>query len=352
MKRESKKIFKLSNLGLIKLFKPLYTLSNFSKILVLIISIISFSFAPNLLAKDTKSNPKYPILIFDNVGDPSIPGKLRSSKTKFPAKTQNPPTRLGLDELNISGSQQFTGKNLPKLMKKLKFYKGYVVDLRQESHGFLDNRPVSWYGKKNAANKDKTPEEIEKQEKQLVADLQKSMGGNVPNHLIYGKTIVYTRIKVGTPPLAKIKFKPNIVAYLHANTEEEIVKHHGLQYQRFYIQDFNEPSSAEIDRFVEFVKSLPKKTWLHFHCHAGKGRTTTFMVMYDMIKNAHQVEMNDIFRRQTLIGGQNLLETKKESSGGDVVTFEKRLKMLTSFYDYAKDPEGYAKRSWSDWLKN
>ncbi|WP_186645964.1 hypothetical protein [Fluviispira vulneris] len=22
--------------------------------------------------------------------------------------------------------------------------------------------------------------------------------------------------------------------------------------------------------------------WLHFYCHAGKGRTTTFLVMYDM----------------------------------------------------------------------
>lgn len=43
-------------------------------------------------------------------------------------------------------------------------------------------------------------------------------------------------------------------------------------------------SPENIDEFIKLYKSLPKDAWLHFHCEAGKGRTTTFLAMYDMMK--------------------------------------------------------------------
>ncbi|MBU3197100.1 hypothetical protein KPL26_10470 [Clostridium algidicarnis] len=56
-----------------------------------------------------------------------------------------------------------------------------------------------------------------------------------------------------------------------------------------------------VDCFVSLVKSQPKNTWLHFHCKQGIGSTTTFMIMYDMIKNAHHVTADDIIKRQLLL---------------------------------------------------
>ena len=36
-----------------------------------------------------------------------------------------------------------------------------IVDLRQESHGFLNGNAISWYGTRNAANEGKIGRQIE-----------------------------------------------------------------------------------------------------------------------------------------------------------------------------------------------
>ena len=41
----------------------------------------------------------------------------------------------------------------------------------------------------------------------------------------------------------------------------------------------------------------------HFHCKEGIGRTTTFMIMYDIMKNYKEVSLNDIIKRQYLPSG-------------------------------------------------
>ena len=50
----------------------------------------------------------------------------------------------------------------------------YIVDLRQENHGFFNNDAVSWYGKRDWANIGKSREEIIRQEMNLLkANLNK-----------------------------------------------------------------------------------------------------------------------------------------------------------------------------------
>ncbi len=46
------------------------------------------------------------------------------------------------------------------------------------------------------------------------------------------------------------------------------------------VTDDMAPDAAQTDRFVEFCRTMAPGTWLHIHCRAGHGRTTTFMVMY------------------------------------------------------------------------
>ena len=64
----------------------------------------------------------------------------------------------------------------------------------------------------------------------------------------------------------------------------EVAAVHGLEYMRLATLDFYRPSDRVVNKFVELIKNNPN-SWLHLHCHVGKGRTTTFMAMYDMFYN-------------------------------------------------------------------
>lgn len=278
----------------------------------------------------------YPYLIFDSDGNPEFPKNFRSSKTPYPKTTSKTPSRLGLDTLNMSGSAQFTHSNFNNMIHALGIKAGYVIDLRQESHGFLDGTPVSWYGIKNGVNKNKTPEEIALLENSLIEALNMKK-----------KVVVFKHIETGN----KESFKPVLTSYQHASDEKTFVLNNGFNYARFYVLDHYPPTDAQIDEFVQFIKTLSQPSWLHFHCHAGHGRTTTFIVMYDMIRNAHHVSMSDIIQRQALIGGENLIDVTDDGTWRITIN-KNRLHIIEAFYQFVKDPKGYSAGTWSAWRAN
>ncbi|TMM11177.1 MAG: protein tyrosine phosphatase, partial [Actinobacteria bacterium] len=115
-------------------------------------------------------------------------------------------------------------------------------------------------------------------------------------------------------------------------TEQEVADAAGFGYFHLTVPDHYRPQNEQVDRFVAFVRDLPPNTWLHFHCRAGVGRTTTFMAMYDMLRDAKTLSMNDILRRQVAVGGKDLLGG--DVSGNDNKT--ERVQFLRQFYDYAQ----------------
>lgn len=61
---------------------------------------------------------------------------------------------IGMDKLNISGSGQFTEFNLPLIQKEIgNDFSIIDVDLREESHGFINGIAISFANSKNNANK-------------------------------------------------------------------------------------------------------------------------------------------------------------------------------------------------------
>ena len=86
-----------------------------------------------------------------------------------------PPTRKGLDVLRASGSAQPTAAGFASLYATLSAAASgapvYDIDLRQESHGFADGMPVSWFEKRNQANEGKTPEEVAADETARLSEL-------------------------------------------------------------------------------------------------------------------------------------------------------------------------------------
>lgn len=111
-----------------------------------------------------------------------------------------------------------------------------------------------------------------------------------------------------------------------AEHEEALAYKYGLSYFHIEVVDHGIPDQEAVNKFIGFVHELPPNTWLHFHCAAGRGRTTMFLAMYDMMHNADHVSFRDILMRQYLLGGINLMKTRDEAAG-------MRLQFLRQFYE-------------------
>ena len=248
------------------------------------------------------------------------------------------PSRQGLSQLHASGSAQFTEKQLQTLAGVLKEKASgpvYIVDLRQESHGFANGIPISWYGPRDWGNKGKSRHAVLQDEKNRL-------------HHIKGKTIILYQQGKNDAVLPV-----RTVSVDRAQTEQELVREAGLHYYRITATDHLWPRPETIDRFIRFVQSLPPQAWLHFHCEAGMGRTTAFMNMYDMMKNP-SVPLKDILYREYEIGGNYTAHTVSHPSPSDWKGpyYNEKSRMIRLFYQYVQ--ENYQTnfgRSWSDWLK-
>lgn len=245
----------------------------------------------------------------------------------------------GLDQLNASASGQFAPHQLDN-MRSCFVGEVYIVDLRRESHGFVSGIPVSWYGPQNSLNVGLSPAVVRECESELLDAVR-------PNDYFLGYQILHKdkgRLETVTSHLYSV---------LDVSTEQALVSRFGLYYQRFYILDHARPKDHEVDRFLEFVSDLPESAWLHFHCRAGRGRSSTFMIMYDIIRNGRHVSLEDIVARQVAIGSKNILQVAtKPGSYWKQSRSEERKWFIQRFYQYVLDSKGWPLVSWSEWVKN
>lgn len=274
---------------------------------------------------------------------------LRFVTNAFDATTENAlelpdpsyvPTRQGLDGLNISGSGRPTKKQFEDLALTLKQKAGnmpvFVVDLRSETHAIINGHHLSQYGFQNWVNIGKSKDEIIEHEKQLVQSLK---GGKI------------TYAKIGSSTNYEPK-NPTEEEVNEALTEEELVTSLGMKYQRITALDHVFQKDAIIDEFITFYRSLPADgAWLHFHCQAGRGRTTFFMCFYDMLRNPG-VPLKDILYRQTLIGGTSMYNDGTGQAEWRQDLFKEISVMIPVVYAYVQDnaKNGYT-IPWSAWKK-
>ncbi|TNJ61367.1 hypothetical protein FE784_34405 [Paenibacillus hemerocallicola] len=101
----------------------------------------------------------------------------------------------------------------------------------------------------------------------------------------------------------------------------------------FFVTDHHRPHDEVVDQFVRYVEALPERTWQHFHCRGGVGRTTTFILMYEMMKNSGSVDYEDFLIRHQLIGGRNMREMDPHESYKYNAAVE-RLEFIRQFYAY------------------
>ena len=247
-------------------------------------------------------------IVLDSNNSTTLPQNFRKTTDIKNLSSLKSINLTGLDKLNISGSAQFTEFNLPLIVKAIdENYFIIDIDLREESHGFVNGIAVSFKNSNNNSNKGLSLREVIDKES---ADL--------------------ASIKLNTPLTlydTNITLTPNIV-----ENESKLVKSNKLDYLRIPVTDGELPNEDMVNYFVDFVKKQPQNSWLHFHCKAGIGRTTTFMIMYDIMKNCNEVSLQDIIARQVLLS---------DISKKDSIDFfiGKRYEFLNKFYNKCKNDE-------------
>lgn len=224
-------------------------------------------------------NPTDKCLIPINVGPP-VHRKFRTGS--YLVYDDQPPgpthfrkgTHLKDMPFRASGSRQLNVRRLEKALKSVAPSSGklHLVDLRQETHLFLDKRAVSWYADKDFANVGQTPAWIVADEAAQLARIKalpetqlfcikEDDQGNVTPTGYSG--LVVKAAATEEDVAAQMAFRPN--------------------YIRIPVTDHCVPSSDAFNRFIQLCLSLDTDDWVHCHCHGGDGRTTTFLALFDMV---------------------------------------------------------------------
>ena len=248
------------------------------------------------------SNKNESIITIDSTSSVGLPMRLRDIPT-----------------LNISGSAQFTKDQLLNLKNSINKDNICIVDLRQESHGMINDLAISFLNPYKDLNNGFTTEQTIKAENSLL------------NKIKIGNTIqLYKHTGI---------FIKDITVDFISN-ESQLVTEADMQYKRFAVKDNSAPTPDIVDEFVEFIKNKPDDIHLHFHCAAGKGRTTLFMVMYQAMKNNSNLTLEQLLSYQYNIGGINLHDNNIQYN------------FLEDFCNYVqKNKDSNYSISYSQWIK-
>jgi protein-tyrosine phosphatase len=250
----------------------------------------------------------------------------------------------GLSRLWTSGSSQFNQNQLKYIVGEICSNHGIlpsqvtVVDLRQEHHLFLNGKSFTEFSPCLSGNAGKTAAQVLESERNLRDCL-----GRHPTLSLHK-----VKKKDDCTTLGETEIIQEEVDDLA--TEQEIAEQLGVGYVRFSVQDHFLPDAMTVDQFISFVKVLPANTWLHFHCRGGKGRTSTFMLMYDMMRNHAYLAKEDFFKRQIALGSKDL-DTSTKGHKPLKAAAQNRRNFIHHFYDYVMASDGYRQQGWSEWLK-
>lgn len=213
----------------------------------------------------------------------------------------------GLRELKASGG---TSVRFPDLKRRLAHIKEniVIVDGINEYHGYIKGIPTTFF----AYQKDN------------------------PHWKYYIRRLVFT----GTTNVC-----PEMVV-----SEAEETKKNGFLYINVKVGSKFISSPETIDGFIKLLDSLPENTWVHFHCHYGKGRTSIMLVMYDILKNAPYISLEDIVKRQHLLGSEDLLNTVVWKNGSYTKQqLEERKNFIKKFYEFICQRKRGGLKLWSEW---
>ena len=276
----------------------------------------------------------------------------------LPAQFRKMPTTVpNLSGIAASGSADFSALQFQGLLTYIGQAGGkfplVVVDLRQEPHGLLELQEplngeteiaVGWFAERDWLNVAQGAPSIELHQNHRLDKASKTAGLTVYNVKAKSKT------EDSIAAAAACPVKPTGT---YQTESDFVTKFPSVSYLRLPTTDHCRPRDHEVDQFVALDASFDPTTWLHFHCRAGDGRTTTFMAMHDIIHNAPGDSLQTILARQVSIGGIDLSTMPTDQTIFSYPFSRERVKFIQNFYDYvcAAKPTVF-KLTWSDWVIN
>lgn len=249
----------------------------------------------------------------------------------------------GLKHLWVSVSGAPSAADFKKIANSIekatsgKYKKMIDLDLREESHAYLNKNAITLTNQYNWIN-------LGKSHQQSIADEQ---------DWVQSITILPYIFNVLSPKQFKAgQYTDGVdVKIKTLKSEQVIAEKAGFEYIRLTISDHMAPRDEDADRIVSLAKNLPDNVWVHMHCRGGDGRSTTVFAMYDMLKNADKVSFNDIIKRQASVFPYYDLSQIVRKDPGLTKYYKARLVFLNHFYQFASASiRGYP-GNWSDWIK-
>lgn len=249
----------------------------------------------------------------------------RTSRSDYQWWVLTNASREGLESLRISGSGVLHEQSLFNSLKETGAQANdiYILDLSKDDQLYANGRPFRWFNWFPSADG-------------VLAPYNDSYNPIAlkDNFKWYVRRLVYP-----SPENSQIE------------TEKQMVERMGYHYVEFTVDKRHIYPPETIDRFLAFVEDLPDDAWLHFHCDGGNSRTTTMMIIYDILHNGDTVPLDLIIARQYALGGVNINDTSKWWGGTwKQEILEMRKAMVEDFYRFRNDPEGFGKISWSEWF--
>jgi protein-tyrosine phosphatase len=279
-----------------------------------------------------------PVLAYDRTppADESVLLFLRS--TNDLSSLPDSLNKTGMQALLLSGSEGISSKKqVERIVQTAGTEVLCFVDLREESHAIANGYPVTLRGPRDWANVGLSHDEVLQSEEGLIAKLRKQ------NEVTLYKSL----------DLRKGVAQPRSVTLRHPDvmSERALVEDAGARYFRLMVTDHSRPRREEVDRFVKLVRDMPEGAAIHVHCLGGRGRTTTFMTLCDMLHNARHVSARDIIERQARFSYDYQMSTINPDKPYKMSLQEDRLEFLHTFHDYARNNPGGKGLLWSEWRR-
>ncbi len=285
------------------------------------------------------------LLTKDNILKPDHHPQLlgEAEKTREKAKIQIPGAPNYRNVNGVRGTSQPTVDGIRGVLddagekgKKIKW-----VNLREEPVVYINGKPLSLRKLKtpfkNLENPGVKANDIEKQEKELKKEILEEAKRNG------GKLIIHDEDEKGNLVPKEVVIGENSV-----KTTEEVFndfKKEGykVDFKRLPVTDEKAPEKKDFDDLTKALKDDSPDTPVIFNCHAGRGRTTTGMVIADLMNHAKEdrfnksITRNKTVRKEIIEQGDNVDPKAKAGELRRILSLVKTLEEFTSGKN--KDPK-------------
>lgn len=252
------------------------------------------------------------IIVEESNFDDEWPERFRSSDMPLDLSEE---ALTGLRELNMMGGGQPSQKQIKNIVK-LSEKPVIVLDFRQEPHSYIAGIPITWY-------------RPEISDIDLGSEHMKTLENDFSQFLM-ATPVVSVNSVIWTGGQDYDVTNTKLIGHESAQSNAEMMESNGAQYKRFYVSVV--PTEQQVSKFESLIKQVSAQDVnLYFQCWDGTGRSTEFMVMYDILTNGDKVSLQTIADRQALMGGLNVLELPPQTSPNYARSLERK-NFLVDYY--------------------